>query len=84
MGISDPKQVEELVSLLRQSSMFHSCSKETLTKVCPIHASTCLPVSIFLREPQPLRQSSTRRSRIYLWILVSDGGIDTQLIVMIF
>ena len=33
MGITDPKHVDEAVSLLRQSSMFHACSKESLAKV---------------------------------------------------
>ena len=33
MGISDQKNLDEAVGLLRQSSMFHACSKETLAKM---------------------------------------------------
>lgn len=33
MGINNVSHVDEAVNLLRQSSMFHACSKETLTKV---------------------------------------------------
>jgi hypothetical protein len=33
MGVQDPKHVDELVGLLKQSSMFHACSNHTLVKV---------------------------------------------------
>jgi len=33
MGISDPTHVEEAIGLLRQSSMFHACSKASLGKM---------------------------------------------------
>ncbi len=33
MGVTDPTQVEEVIDLLRQSSMFQKCSKASLQKV---------------------------------------------------
>jgi len=40
MGVTDPKHVDELVGLLRQSSMFHACSKDTLVKVRVSHCGS--------------------------------------------
>jgi hypothetical protein len=42
MGVTDPTQVEEVIDLLRQSSMFQKCSKASLQKV----SFSCLDCSM--------------------------------------